>query len=264
MSVRTVLGSLTVFPLFLSSCAGTISTESTVLVRNEAYAIRVEYPERIQVGEKTNVLLHVFRGDVPADLAQEGRTLHVVIGDDQLKDIEHIIAPYSPAAGTYRIPHIFTEAGRYRVWAEIDNDGSADHHGEFSDLVSFTEFQTKGTGIDGLVHQAWGVPFRWGDFEIRMNPETTPSGKPVTLSVSAFRDGQSVPLIPAGDPANFALIGKDFGYFRHGHFSRGSQNSIILETMLPSPGEYLLWLEMLLLDDQDTALVPVSILMNVQ
>lgn len=235
---------------------------TTPLVRNQPYDISIELPDNLQASVTgSTVTIHATHNGKTVSLRTEGRLMHVVIASADLGDLSHTIAPQEASPGTYTMMHTFTRAGQYRIWVEIDDALAAQHHDQFADLIAYTEFSIGGTSQTALALEKWPNAKR-GDIAVRFSPQKPKAGIMYTLRADVTKSGKPALFTQFTDPSNYALVGENFSSFRHGHLHlqpNAPRDHIELIHTFPTPGRYVLWMEMLLGDFAGASYVTIPV-----
>lgn len=232
--------------------------ETNILVRNAPYRVAVAVtPAPPTAGTPAAVRFRVTRKNEPANLAAEGRALHLVLASKDFGDLVHTVAPAREGIGRYRLDHTFTRPGPYRVWIEVDNVEASERHDARADLIASADLAVGGESplptADLLVRTAETTV---SGYRVRLLHQPLVAGQPAELRVDV-RDsaGAPVPLFQE-EPFLFFLVGEGFSSFRHGHGTRLPDGAPGLIHAFPAPGAYALWMELALDTDDD---VPVRI-----
>jgi hypothetical protein len=241
--------------LFLAACG--VPDRMTPLVRNEAFDATVTVTEAV-AGLPSELRVTTYKkGDV-TPMEQHGRLVHLVLASRDYEDVAHVLSPVSVGPGVYGLNHVFTRAGAYRVWVEIDDAAKPQHHDEHADLIAYQDIVVGGTSqpdsplvrgestaIDGLTLTV------------------TPAADMLSLSVMDARNNPVTLAYPEG--ALYALIGQDFDFFRHGHFDTTIDGATArLTNTFPTPGEYVLWIEAFALREDGYVPLTASFLLTVR
>ena len=216
---------------------------TTATIENVAYDVRVVLsPATIMVGENATVKLRVLQNEQPIDLEENGRLLHVMIVSADLRDAFHTYSPTRVAAGAYEIPHTFTQAGRYRIWTEVDNTVAEQRHDQNAERIGYAELIVKG---DAVLEPAAPISEKTvGSYQVRLATAPIVAGKPTTLRVEVKdKAGKTVPL-GAAEPFLYFMSGENFSFFRHGHGHSLPDGSGSLENTFLVPGHYVFWVQL--------------------
>lgn len=217
---------------------------TTATVENVPYDVRVSIsPTTITAGKTATVRLRVFRNGRLIDLEENGRLFHVMIVSANLRDAFHTYSPARVATGIYEVPHVFTEAGRYRIWTEIDDTTAEQRHDQYAERIGYAEIIVNG----GSTQPEAAAPLTdktIDSYRVRLITPPIVAGKPVTLRVQATdNNGKPAPLSSV-EPFLYFISGKDFAFFRHGHGHPLPDGSGSLENTFPVAGQYVFWVQL--------------------
>lgn len=227
--------------------------ETTVLVRNAPYRVAVAVtPAPPTQGTPAAVRFRVTRQNEPANLAAEGRALHLVLASKDFGDLVHTVAPAREGIGRYRLDHAFTRSGPYRVWIEVDNVEASERHDAHADLLAFADLAVGGESpaptADLLVRTAGTTV---AGYRVRLFHPPLVAGQPAELRVDV-RDGAGAPVpLFQKEPFLFFFVGEGLQSFRHGHGTRLADGAAGLTHAFSAPGAYVLWMELALDTDDD-------------
>lgn len=231
-------------------------------IENIPYDVRVSVaPSAVAAGETASVRLRVLQNSQPVDLEETGRLFHVIIVSANLRDTFHTYSPARVARGVYDVPHTFTEAGRYRIWTEVDDTAAKQRHDQYAERIGYAEVTVKG---DAAVEPAAPITEKTvGSYQVRLVTAPIVAGKPTTLRVAVTdKAGKPVPLF-AHEPFLYFMSGENFSFFRHGHGVTLQDGSAGLENTFPTAGKYVWWLQLQLVKGDAIEVLQVPFLLTV-
>ncbi|HEY3492787.1 MAG TPA: hypothetical protein VGK43_07525 [Solirubrobacterales bacterium] len=175
------------------------------------------------------------------------RRMHLIVVRRDGTEFRHL-HPEMDAAGTWRVPVRFGEAGVYRAFADFSAGG--EQHTLAGDLfVSGGEFESRPFPAPQPVDETRG-------YEVRLRAGEPVAGKPTSLSFSVSEDGHPVhdlqPYLGAkghlvalreGDLA-FLHVHPEEGHGEEaGHGHEGAADEIAFNATFPTAGRYRLYLQ---------------------
>lgn len=258
MNVRNTVGALLaagatvlVVGLTLVFAPRTAEQVSLPTLQNVRYEVRVSTPTRVTTGTTTTVRVRVLKDGKPFDVEEHDRLLHVMVVSANLRDTFHTFAPEREQLGTYSIEHVFTEPDPYRIWTEVDNTAAEHRHDANAEHIAYAELTARGTEATIPSALIEGSEAIRNGYRIRLSVTPAVAGEPSTLRFTATaEDGRPVSLFP-GEPFLYFLSGENFSFFRHGHGSILPDGSAGLVNTFPSPGRYVFWAQISLLQGQE-------------
>lgn len=240
---RTLLIGSLFTALLLASCAPK-QPEMAVIVRNAPFSISLLSPTELTTGP-SDMHFQVRHEGTIEDADASGRYLHIIVSSLNREDILHTVMPEHVGTGEYKVPHVFTESGAYRLWIEVDDATKELHHGEFADLIAYADLTISGNASTMAKNPIITEPKVTVDgYSLALKSNTFKVGTGVSIDLSVQDPkGKSV-VLPMAESNIFVLIGPDFQFFRHGHMNV-SEDSLhaYLPNTFPMQGRYVLWTE---------------------
>lgn len=241
-----------------------VKLESIVITQNQPYEIAV-IPEqqKISVGDTVRLDIRTSKQGQLADIYEEDRVVHYVIASQNYNDFYHTFSPEEAGPGQFYLEHTFTQPGPYRVWTELVNTTRDRdlHHGTNADVISYVDIIVEGGAQlprdESLFATGTKVPV--GQYTVVIEPASHRAGTPSNFRIHVEDQQQKIVPVFSDEPAIYVMVGPDFSFFRHGHTPPAVETQYIEFTEeFPTPGEYLFWTEIYVLNGEvyDTLRVP--------
>ncbi|MBI5155785.1 hypothetical protein HZA45_00770 [Candidatus Peregrinibacteria bacterium] len=226
----------------LAGCTQTLTLTPTV--QHSQYSIRVEMPSTINAGDPVSLRVSIFSGGMLRDVYTDYRMLHVIIASEDLQDISHTNSPQPAGTGIFGVPHTFTRAGRYKIWAELGDVRIPNPHDQLADIIAHAAFTVGGTSVAGQDSLEYSQRSTIGDATIVIGPAVIHAGEKVPLTVAVHDAGDAPVSLLSPEGAYYAIVGDHLNYFRHGHLlTQKDRMSVTIPTVFPVAGSYGLWVD---------------------
>ncbi len=130
-----------------------------------------------------------------------------------------------PYPGVYDITHTFARAGQYRLWLEIADNTTNEHHAKHATLIAFTDL-TVGEGTVPVSDQQ-----KKGDtYSMVLRPSSPKSGEASSLTLTLRNpEGKAVRFMKE-EPFMYILVSEDHSFYLLDH---GTATANLLTGMIP-------------------------------
>lgn len=170
---------------------------------------------------------------------EHSKRMHLIVVREDLTGFQHL-HPSLDISGTWRTPIRIEEAGRYRVFADFNNEGRG--------LTLADDLEVDGDGRQRDLPPETDVVRTGGGYEVSLEGEATKAGRPSELAFSVTHGGEPVQVEPylGADGHLVALREGDLAFLHthpEDHDEGETDGAIRFMTEYPSAGRYRLFLQ---------------------
>lgn len=239
---------------------------ATPIVKNSDYVVNIATaPTDPQVDVPAKILIETSRNNVRVPVYEEERMLHVILASENRNDFLHTVSVSEEEPGLYSVTHNFKEPGKYRIWVEVDNYGSAHRHGDDAELLAYADFEVTGNASSRFTEvAARDKKVLYNSYVLEMSKNEFIAGDESTLSWQVNKGGSPLPL-DDHEPAIYVIVGPNLEYFRHAHADPAADlSTVLVEDTFPVTGDYLLWTDTYVDAGDDVEVVPAKFWLTVK
>lgn len=217
------------------------------VIRNVPFDVEVRIdPQQPVTGKKSTVYISISKDGEPAEIISMGRIMQATLISEDLQDYRHFLfdSIKDTGPGQYQFDYLFSRAGRYNLYVDINHNIMPDHHGDMTDLRSITAFDVEGETLEsfgGILEPSW--TYEQDGYTVKIDEADLRTGELSILNVSVTD--------PEGKPATFVLTdpfytvnGPTLDTYTLEHFHLGQSTDLSLATQeleFRHPGQHLFW-----------------------
>ena len=214
------------------------------VIQNVPFDVTVSTdPLEPKTGQRTTVFFDVTYNGKPVDLLPMGRIMQVSLVSENLRDVEHLFFDSSATPGRYQFDYLFTQAGPYTFYADINHNIMPDHHGDNTDYRSITKVEVAGKSLDG--YDAITEPtqvYEKDGYTVTLQPQEILAGELTTLNITVEKNGFPLTFLITDPFYMITAPDKEKYDLEHFHSTQSSNTQLVTqEVEFREPGEYLFW-----------------------
>lgn len=236
-----------------------VATSATVTFERMPYNVSTSRnKEAIQQGDFARHRFVVKEDRKLANLLDQNIFPHVAVVSDDLSDIAfyHVDRLSIPKDGIYEFDHQFTANSNYTLWFEINDNSTADHHGENSSYISYVDVPITSPALNTTPSTS-KTSSTDRTYQLRLEAPVFQAGQPGTVRIFVEQPGEvPVNILEDYEQHFFFVADPAVDYYVLDHFDEelSTSTSVATSLIFPHPGIYALWGRIFIGDGSGTAI----------
>lgn len=208
---------------------------------DRGYAMEVTLTGVPVQGQRADMAVRLTEKGAPIRLAGDNfsRLVHMTLVSADLADHQHEYFFNEDPDGTYPITPPVVGAGPYRLWVEINDVTTSDHHREQADFRAYADFIVAAAAAPTVVPAA-----NESGYQIQFDFEELRAGEPVTIRAQVKNEADEIAKLLQVD-SFYSIVGEGASWQLLAHVDRvtDDQTASISTITFPEPGRYSFWTE---------------------